>query len=314
MAEPLFLGIDAGGSSTVCLAGDLRSVLGRGEAGPANPNLVGVAGFRDAVQLAVAAARRATAPGPPVSTWVGVAGSELARDRDALRAAATEVVGGGEVVIGHDARLLLAAAGIQAGIALVAGTGSSVHGRDAAGDEASVGGWGFVMGDEGSGYDIARRALWAVARAADGRGPATALTEALLAELDARDVAGLRARVYPPRPVPRLAGLAAVVLRLAPSDPVAADIVDAAGRELAAAVEACRRRLGTLDEPIPVVAAGGLLGAGSPLFSAVERCLAAPTGRYNVRRLESEPATGALALARRAAQGTNEVQTQEEQS
>src|SRR3990170_4800210 len=180
MRDALFLGIDAGGSKTVCLAGDGAVLRGRGEAGSANPSLVGIQAFQAAIAQAADQAIATADHGRPTAAWIGVAGSEVPAVRRQLHVAAREALGVDRVRIGHDGPLLLAAAGVEAGIALVAGTGSSVFGLAPDGREVLVGGWGHLLGDEGSGYDIAVRALRAVTRAADGRGPATALTDEIL--------------------------------------------------------------------------------------------------------------------------------------
>jgi N-acetylglucosamine kinase-like BadF-type ATPase len=75
---------------------------------------------------------------------------------------------------------LVAGAGENPGVVLVAGTGSIAYGRDARGRAARAGGWGYLLGDEGSGFWIGRRALLSVVRHADGRGPFTMLTELVL--------------------------------------------------------------------------------------------------------------------------------------
>ncbi|CAN5549913.1 BadF/BadG/BcrA/BcrD ATPase family protein [soil metagenome] len=301
MADALYLGVDAGGSKTVCLLGDRLTTLGRGEAGPANPSLAGVAGFRAALADATRDALRGSGSGRRrvARAWIGVAGGEAPGMRAALRGAALELLPVDEVVISHDARLILAAADVGSGIAVVAGTGSSVYGLAPDGREVIVGGWGHLLGDEGSGHDIALQALRAVTQAADGRGPATRLSAAIGEALGAATPAELRQRCYPAPQVPEIARLASIVLDLAPTDEVAAAIVKRAAADLATAVEACRRRLGRSHTLVTVVAAGGLLRDGSPLLHRLAAELSA-SGGFAVEALIGEPAAGALALARDA--------------
>lgn len=299
MADPLFLGFDAGGSKTICLAGDHATVLGRGQGGPANPNVVGLDGFRSALRESARGALGSCGQRPAAAAWIGIAGSERPSLREALRGAALETLDADEVWISHDARLLLAAAGVSSGIAVVAGTGSSVYGRAADGREVSVGGWGHLLGDEGSGYDMARHALRAVTQAADGRGPRTVLSEAIPAALGAADVADLRERCYPAASVPEVAKLARVVLDLAGEDEVSSSIVTDAAGDLALAVHTCRERLELPSgSPVRVVAAGGLLRPGSSLLAGLTERLGQQDPRYRVTPLTAEPASGALALAR----------------
>jgi N-acetylglucosamine kinase-like BadF-type ATPase len=346
VAEPLFVGIDAGGSKTVCLIGDASRILGRGTAGPGNPNVVGMERHVEVVCAALEAARAAAGDslgGAPLArAWLGVAGSEWPDVEDRIREAVAEALAIGDVHVSHDAALILPAAGLSTGVALVAGTGSAAFGVGPDGRSATVGGWGHVMGDEGSGHELGRLALRAVTQAADGRGPATALTERLLRELGVHDPIELRRRLYPAPPAPAVAALARVVLQAADDgDPVACRLVEDAARDLAAIVRTCAARVGLLDAGDPVanvdparagrsakdgdparagdaveagdpatdggpraprgqvevVAAGGILGPGSPVLRALTAVLA--TDGCHVSRLEAEPALGALALARR---------------
>lgn len=298
MPEARYLGIDAGGSTTICLVGDAGSTLGRGTAGPANPSLVGVDGFRDAISTAARTAVAGLSPAPIEVAWLGVAGSERPRLREQLRAAAREVLGAEHVDISHDARLLLAAAGVEHGIGLVAGTGSSAYGLAEDGRELALGGWGHLLGDEGSGYDIAVRALRAVSAAADGRGPDTRLARMLTEQLGVGEAHELRERCYPAPPVSEIARLAETVLDAADADAVAGSIVDAASEELAALVDACARRLFDGSAAVPVVLAGGLMAPGSALHRRLVGCLARTAGRYRAITPTREPAAGGLALAR----------------
>ena len=329
MTEPLFLGFDAGGSKTVCLVGDSSAILCRGESGPANPSLVGVAGFKSAIGEAARAAIAAAADvadggsaSPPRAAWIGVAGGETPAMRAALGAAAREVLDSRQISISHDARLILAAAGLRSGIAVVAGTGSSVYGRSAGGREVSVGGWGHLLGDEGSGYDLGRRALRAVTQAADGRAPVTRLSEAIPLALGVASVRALRERLYPAPPVSDVARLARVVLELAADDEVAAALVAAAARDLARAVDACREQLEAADPAsdrrgrvqLPVAVAGGLLGRGSPLLGHLRTELEQAQDDYRVVELTAEPAFGALALARDGPQATEQETGEERMS
>src|SRR5205085_1278058 len=82
------------------------------------------------------------------------------------------------------------------GIVIIAGTGSIVYGRNQRGEAARAGGWGHLIGDEGSGYWIGREALAAVMRAEDGRGPSTRMTADILEFFTVADVSRLPRIVY----------------------------------------------------------------------------------------------------------------------
>ena len=102
-----------------------------------------------------------------------------------------DLLPGARVQVVHDTRLILAAAGLEAGIVLIAGTGSVAYGRDSEGGEVRVGGWGWMLGDEGSGVWIVREAVREVLRRRDAGEPLGALGEAMLKAARARDVAAL---------------------------------------------------------------------------------------------------------------------------
>lgn len=308
MTEPLFAGVDAGASKTVCLVGDAERVLGRGIAGPGNPNVVGFDGHVAAVRAAVAGAWAAAGltDSRPTRAWLGVAGSERPEMRERIRLAAAGALGAADVRVSHDAALILPAAGVRVGVALVAGTGSSAYGVGPAGCEITVGGWGYLFGDEGSGYELGRLALRAVSRAADGRGPATSLTTGLLGALGLEAPVDLLVRLYPAPPATEIAALARVVLGAAQEgDAVALSLVEDMAAELAALVRTGAGRAGLTSPggdppagaPVDVVVAGGIAYAGSPVLPALAAALG--TIGYSVRRLEVEPAFGALELARR---------------
>lgn len=300
MSDVRYLGFDAGGTKTVCVAGDASAILGRGSAGSGNPRLVGVDGFRSAI---VTAAREALAglPSAPIAAaWLGVAGSEAPTLRAELRDVVRDALGAARVDISHDARLLLAAGGLEHGIGLVSGTGSSAYGRALDGSELRLGGWGYLLGDEGGGYDVAVRALRAVTAAIDGRGPKTRLVAMLAERLGIQDAADIRERFQPPPSVTEIARLAETVLAAADDDPVAGELVDAAAADLTALVEALAARLFSrpTGSDIPVVLAGGLLGPGSPLHRRVVDRLSRSAVRYRVVQPQQELAAAGLALAR----------------
>lgn len=305
MTEPIFIGVDAGASKTTCLVGDRSRILGRGTAGPGNPNVVGLDGHRKAVAMALRVAffDAGLAHGRSVRrVWLGVAGSERETIRKAIAEAIRDELGADEIHVSHDAALVLPAAGCRVGIALIAGTGSSAYGIGPDGEVATVGGWGYLIGDEGSGYELGRLGLRAVSQAADGRGQATSLTARALTALGATTIDEFRERLYPPAPsVAEIATLASVVCRAADDgDAVARRLVVDAAAALAAIVRTCASAVHLAATapgatPVDVIAAGGIVQAGSPVL----RTLVSELGpSHRVRPLEAEPALGALELAR----------------
>ena len=275
---PLVVGVDGGGSKTlaVAMAAD-GGLVGEGAGGPANINTVGV---EAAVANIVAAVRAATGGRRALAVHFGLAGADREEDVAALRPPLAAAGLGDTLSFSHDAAVALAAGTVGGpGAVVIAGTGSIAYGQDPDGRSARAGGWGYLVGDEGSGWTMAREAMAAALRDLDGRGPATALTRAVLGFLGVDGPGGIVARLHGrgATPVPRheLVPLAGAVLTAASDgDGVAAAILARAASDLADLLHAVLRRLGA--EPWPTFAAGGLFeGGGEVLLGAVRRELAA---------------------------------------
>jgi glucosamine kinase len=273
-------GVDGGGTRTrAVVMGENWQVLGEGEAGPSNPLRVGVttaaAAVREAIDRACAAAqvRRRDI----VAAKIGLAGArrkELrARMEDALR---SFEIGEVEVVSDADIALFGATDG-EPGLVVIAGTGSVCCGINARGKRMCAGGWGPVAGDEGGGVWIARRALGAITQAADGRGPATALTGAACAYFHVTTPDDLSTAIYAPTMSnERIAGFGKQVIEAAKArDPVARSIMAEAGTELGIAAVAVIRNLKMEREHFQVAYVGGVFSAGElvlePLREQVNR-------------------------------------------
>ena len=195
----LLLGLDGGGSKTLALLTDAAGhVVGRGMAGASNYQNIGEIAAWAALDPAIAAAfaDAASQPSAVAAVGLGLAGVDRPEDRALFEGWAAKRFGGAPVVIANDAELVLAAGTPDGwGIALISGTGSIVFGRSPQGEMARAGGWGHIMSDEGSGYAIGVEALRAVMAPFDGRGPATALTDAVLAHWSLKTPPDLVGRV-----------------------------------------------------------------------------------------------------------------------
>ena len=225
----------------------------------------------------------------PVACCAGSAGAEVPEARVRLEKLLARLLPGCRVTVVHDTRLILAAAGLASGIALIAGTGSVAYGRDASGREARAGGWGWLLGDEGSAVWLAREAAREVMRRADAGEPGGRLGESLLAAVRARNAGELTGRLHRFREPRRWAELAEVVFSTAGADPGAQALIEHAAVALSALVEQLRKTL-SLDGP--VVLAGGLL-LHQPRLEAAVRLRLGP----DVVRLEQPPVAGAVRLA-----------------
>lgn len=302
MTEPrVLVGIDGGGSTVrvVVTTADL-TLLGQAEGGAANPGTVG----RDTATVTIQNAMRAAlhAAGVPrervAVVGIGVAGAAASHSAGWLREVVNGVTPGARVIPSADYEIaLVGALGRRRGVLVLAGTGSLAYGVNARGRSALAGGWGYLLGDEGSGYWLGLEGLRAVVRAADGRGPQTALSAALLEAVglpSARDLIAWLYRADVPR-TPEIARLAEPVLAAATNgDPAAQALVARGARELDRAARAVMRAL-SMRRPA-IAFAGGLLSAPNPLSDA----LCARLGLPALPVARSSPAIGAALLARDA--------------
>jgi N-acetylglucosamine kinase-like BadF-type ATPase len=229
------------------------------------------------------------APSPVAAAVAGAAGCDTPVNRERMRGLLAPLLPGARVEVVHDARLVLAAAGLDAGIVLIAGTGSVAWGMAAGGLEARAGGWGHLLGDAGSGYwvvrEAARRALGAYDRGEPAVGPARALLEAT----GAADPLELTVHFHANRDPERWAALSHAALAADPA------LVAATAGELAELVRTVSGRLSLPGGP--VVMAGGMLLGEAALEAALRGALPGVTAL----RAEREPVDGAVRLAERLA-------------
>ena len=180
------LGIDAGGTKTVCLLADEHgNTLGQGRGPGANLQAVGELEVEKVLHR-VMEDTIGSRDVRPEAICLGIAGVDRPSDAQAVEGIMRRIGFKTRTVVVNDALVaLVAGAGEVAGVVIVAGTGSIAYGVDTTGRAARSGGWGYLLGDEGGGFWIGRAALAAVVRAFDGRGPATRLTDLVLAEIRA---------------------------------------------------------------------------------------------------------------------------------
>lgn len=298
--SPIILGADAGGTKTVVIVADGERILAR-SAGPGAKMRSGK-GITCATTIAEIARHALSEAGRPRADILvaGVAGAGREAEREELRQALRSEVIAERVVVTGDTEIALAAAfADQPGIVVTAGTGSMAVARDPYGRLHRAGGYGWQMGDEGSGYAIGRAALGAVGRAADDRSPKTELTALLLTTTRADGIDAL-VRWAAAAGVPEVAALApSVFVAAQQGDTVAAGIMDYAARELAAMIFKLLPNFGA-DERAAVEVAfnGGLLFHDGPLHKLLRTKLA-DEPRIRLRELPLDPATGAIHLAGR---------------
>jgi N-acetylglucosamine kinase-like BadF-type ATPase len=163
--------------------------------------------------------------------------------------------------ITHDAEIALSGAtGGQPGIIIIAGTGSMAFGRNASGQFARAGGWGYVFGDEGGGFDIARRGLRAALRMEEGWGPTTSIRDRFLELSGAADANSLMHCFYTTEfSRPKIAAFSLVVAETAANgDLIAKEILREAARDLVTYVEGVYRNLFSSREQPKIAFVGGV--------------------------------------------------------
>lgn len=323
--ERLLIGVDAGGSHTLAIVADgamhelaraqgVAGAIGDGGVEPAADAItqvvrqaLGVAertdGRDEPREVPGSTGTRQAPAKPSVSSVpsvlvVAAAGAGREPDRRSLEDTLASRGLAGRVKVVTDAEAALESVfPDMPGIVLIAGTGSIAWGRDAAGAVHRAGGFGWRMGDEGSGYALGRAALGAIGQAEDGRGPPTALTTAIL---DALAISGLDQLVRWAASADRrsVAALAVPVCQVARAgDALARMLVEQAVDQLAAHVEALHARIGdSSGGAVPLALGGGLLRPESP----VRVRLLARLGEIEPPPVKTaDPVMGALRLSAR---------------
>jgi glucosamine kinase len=164
-----FLGIDGGGTKTLCAVGDESQLLATATAGPSNVLRAGEAQARESLHQSVrqACAAAGITLQQVTQTVVGAAGAARPEVAEIVRRALAEILSSPIRVVGDMEIALEAAFGAGSGVIVIAGTGSIAYGRDAQGNTARAGGWGFAISDEGSAHWIGRAAAAALVRDMD---------------------------------------------------------------------------------------------------------------------------------------------------
>jgi N-acetylglucosamine kinase-like BadF-type ATPase len=248
----LYLGVDGGGTKTHIASNPLR------------------VGVETAVSNIIAAINSACDSvnknrGDIVSATIGLAGVRRADLRQIIHERVVERLGVKKIQVFTDAEIALHGVGInKAGLVIIAGTGSVCIGQNAKGETFSAGGWGPLAGDEGGGAGIALNALHKIAKASDGRGEATSLSDVAVDYFRAGRIENLSVALYAPQiDNARIAGFARFVGEAAvEGDQVAVEILREAGYELGTAACAVIKKLGLQRTRVPIGMVGSVFRSG----------------------------------------------------
>jgi N-acetylglucosamine kinase-like BadF-type ATPase len=303
----LVVGVDGGGSKThaVALTHD-GEVVGRGAGPGSSPHFVGVDRSLSIVDTAVR-----TALGGRDASQVNVYLSGLDLDSEvatyATAASATSWATASTVVENDLWALLRTGTESADAVAVVCGTGINAVGVRADGATARFAALGPISGDWGGGSGLGEEALWHAARAEDGRGPATALRDAVLEGMGVGTIRELTEQLHSgDRALPQLSVLAPAVFAAARAgDAVAATIVDRQASEVVAFARASLTRLGLLEVEVPVVLGGGVIRSRDDrLLAGIAAGLAADAPHAHMVIVDHPPIVGAGLLALSSAGAT----------
>ncbi len=296
------VGVDGGASKTVALVGTVNGrILGRGESGSSNYHNIGAHAAARSIKKAVLEAKKhARLTGRRLEiAIVALAAINSPTDRaEALRFVRNTNIARAIFVVHDSVAALYAATHGRPGIIVISGTGCVAAGVNKAGKYARVGGWGYLVDDEGSAYDVGRRALNRAFKAVDGRAPPTKLVPVLMRKFRVKMLEDAQERIYRNGlSVEEIARLAPLVSRTAARDRACREILNDAGVKLAELACSVGRQLKITKDPIPIVVVGGNFRSGRYLLRPFRARIRSECRRARILKLKIEPAQGAFALA-----------------
>ncbi|TWH50029.1 N-acetylglucosamine kinase-like BadF-type ATPase [Dulcicalothrix desertica PCC 7102] len=303
------LGIDGGGTKTICLVmNEQRQILGRGEAGASNYQSIGANAALISIESAIKAAIEQTGKIQVQAICLGLAGAGRSKDIEVIQGIIRDLqqspnlpiewILPNNIIICHDAlTALVGGIGNDVGVVVAAGTGTIVFGRNQQGQTKRVGGWGYILGDEGGAYNIAVAGMKAAMRAYDGRELSTCLVEDFKNQLGLESIEDLIEVVYRRGwGVREIASLAPVVDNAAVNgDEVAREIIDEGVRELVKATRVVVTEL--VGDDFEIVTVGSVWKAKSNIRKKFMESICAEFGNVRVILPRYEPAYGACLLA-----------------
>ena len=299
------LGIDGGGTKTAAVIIDQQGrLLGSGMGGPSTYGVVPLEVTRDSIWRAAsaAAAQAGLEQVNFTAAFLGLGNVTSPRDRAAIHNIALEsgLASPGMIGVDHDIRIALAGglAG-RPGMVMIAGTGASCFGMNAAGESWRAGGWGPLIDDEGSSYWLGLQAMRAAVLDYDGRGSTTGLTQAVMDRLALNDINDIMNRLYAEEMTrTQIASLAPMVFTVADQgDAVAGRLIRQGCEAMAACVVTVAERLGLAHSPSELALVGGLTHAGEAFLGPFGAALVKRLPQCQLRQAEFAPAIGAALLA-----------------
>lgn len=306
VAETYVVGVDGGATKTVALIGTRTRILGRGESGSSNYHNVGTDAAGKAIEAAVANAKKQARLRSRRRVKIAVVALAAIDSAEGVRIARGFVRRANlarKAFVVHDSvSALYAATRGKTGIIVNSGTGSFAAGINRAGDYVRVGGWGYLIDDTGSAFDIGMKAITLGFRMADGRTPRTRLMILLKNRLGVRRFDEILDMIYSNRiGVEEIAKLARSVSKAAGKDKVCRQILREVGVSLAELACTAARRLKLTNASFPLAMVGGGFRSGRYFMEPFASRVRDECPRARLVRLEDEPARGAYLIAAKLA-------------
>jgi N-acetylglucosamine kinase-like BadF-type ATPase len=301
------IGIDGGGTKTDCAIADLSGKIIHQTTGkPSNFLVIGV---EEAIEnvFALIEENLFALEGDFADVKqivIGVAGAGREEDAKLLEKsfkdyADQERIHFKGVKVLSDAHIALEGAfPNSAGCILIAGTGSILFGKDEKGTIHRVGGFGRLIGDEGSGYSIGRKALNAVSKASDGRGEETMISDLLDAKMNHNTSKNIINKVYNEKL--DVASVAKIVIQAAEEgDPIAEDILDEEADELVLHIRSLIDKIHTSN--LNVAFSGSLIDNKNFYSDLLKNKIKSTLPNVKVVKPANPPVSGAILFAKRLA-------------
>lgn len=294
------IGIDGGGSNTVVAIGDEKQILAQHSFPASNYHNVGIEPVKSVLMVAIDHMCEAIgiSPAQVEAICFGGAGVDTPADEVILLKAFRQIGYSGKIRIVNDGLIALVGANeAEEGAIIISGTGSIGMGL-VSGIQHRVGGWGHIIGDEGSGYAIGRDALKAIAKASDGRAPINDLFETLSKPFGFKTPDDIIHFLYgADSGKDAVAKLAPYVIDLYQTDEAAKGIVDQNIMDLVEMSVALSRRMGV--EAFQLAVSGSVLVKNDFMFDCFKKEVAKALPEVSVIRAKHHPVYGAIQMARK---------------
>lgn len=297
------IGIDGGGTKTLVKAADMNgSILASSEGGPANINSAGTLYVEDMIKGLIDDVIKKADKSMEDCKFicVGTAGADRPDDKKVMEDIIKRTGFSGGIFVTNDAEIALyGGIGKGEGIIVISGTGSICYGRNLSGEICRVGGWGHIIGDEGSGYDIGIKALKCIMRSFDGREKPTLLTPMVLSFLGLKSPENLINYIYRSGAGKKeIAKIAEIVDNAFKSgDALAGDILKESAYELFTCFSVVKEKLKFKDKPPYVVVSGSVLVKNKYVFTEFSTLVHRAYPMINVGFAKDDPAFGAVLIA-----------------